>query len=644
MKPEDTKLLVKSSKNSNTTYLGVRTDQGYESDIGIDDPQRLKHTLEIGATGTGKSAEMMHAALQDAEKGHGFTLINPKGDLIKELVAKLPEDRLDDIIYVNPAGKSIPGINVLKSDSADNLTEQQKNTQQGLVVSYLIGLFKRQSENWGDRFGRILETLLRATINQNLKHDEEYTLLDVFRCITEQEALQELIDKVEDPVVREQLKTVRDDYGKNELEPLQRRLNDFVMDSTIREIISAKQSSVNFKQAVEDEKIILVEIQKGEIGKQVSQLVGSLVITKIWASIQSRVSMPAEEREPYFLYVDELDNFASEGSGFDEILSEGREYRFGFWGAVQYIDQLPKPMRQAVTGNCRTKLVFDPAESEDLTKLSRMLRDVSKEELQSLGDYRAAVSKPSSNGSRKEMAFIKTLPPWPADRSRDKVKQVLREQSASSGRTSHTELEQSLGSSANAGGEKHRELLIQAKEQLQQRDLVGRVSLLDQPEGTERPDGRIIDTSGETVGFLEAEHGTLSRPVKILRNLERGLEAGVEVFYVVEEGNQAKLENIVSDPVNRRGDTHEDGQGSFDYYTDEDGDPLTDVERLADAEYRVLEIREDDLVEHTDGVDIECPELGEFSEEELEEYCIHREDGYCSALGQPCVLLEGESG
>ena len=310
MNAEEVKNLIESTENLNTTYLGSRQSQlGVEENIGLQDDKRLTHVLNLGPTGHGKSQMLTHVALQDAEKDNGICIINPKGDLIDEFLAKLPQDRREDVIYINPAREPVTPINVLEPHVTEEMSEAQKENQKEIIVSDLIDLFKRQSENWGDQFGRVLETLLRAHLDLNIKEDAGKSLLDVFRCVVNQDSLTELIDETDDEIVREQLVRIKEDMTSYEMEPLQRRLNDFVMNPTIRRVIGPEESGLDFRNAVNNGKIVLVDIQKGEVGDTVSQLVGSIVITKIWAAAQSRVTQKQQERTPFFLYVDELQNF-----------------------------------------------------------------------------------------------------------------------------------------------------------------------------------------------------------------------------------------------------------------------------------------------------------------------------------------------
>ncbi|WP_135536137.1 TraM recognition domain-containing protein [Halostella pelagica] len=605
MNPETARKRIQDP-DSRKTYFGSRTSRlGVEEHVGILDEKRLTHVLNLGQTGEGKSQLLLHTALQDAEKGHGLCLVNPKGSLIDEFLAKLPEERWDDVIYINPSRDGVASINVLETYTNGRMSKAQKENQKEIIVSDLIDLFRRRSENWGDRFGRILETVLRAFLDLNIKNGESNTLVDVYRSIINPDVLTELIDRTRDPVICEQLVRIKEDMTSRELEPLQRRLNDFVMNSTVRRVIEG-ESGVDFRDAVNQGKIILLDIQKGELGDTASQIIGSIVITKVWAAAQSRVTQSIDQREPFYLFVDELQNFTGEAGNFAKILSEAREYRLGCWLATQYLHQLGGTMQRSVTNNCRTKICFNPRGSEDETRIAGMLQGVEKRELKRLGKYRAAVQRPAET-SLGSAVFIDTYPPWNADRGHiDKIKQRRTPEPEPAGMG----IAPSLGKGTNSGGEKHTELLTTAKDGLEDRGI--QVDLLYQGTGDDKPDGHAHLPDG-TVAHLEAEHTTLSKPAKVLENLLRAVEQGRDCIFVVEQGNAEKLESIVSDPVNRHDSEHSDGEGSFSYYTDSQGEPFTSVDRLEDADYRILEVRGGDAVLHQPGSE---PEEEDGSEEE----------------------------
>jgi len=636
--PHDVKQLITDCDDRTTTYLGTRTSQlGVERNIGIRDAHRVLHVLTVGPTGYGKSTMMLHAALQDAYKGYGLCIINPKGrTLSDDFLAKLPDDRVDDVIYINPDQEQVTPINVLEPHVTPEMSPAQVENQKEIIVADLIDLFKRYSENWGDRFGRILETLFRAHLTQNIHNDDNTTLLDVYECVVDDTRLTELIDATEDAVVREQLVRVKEDLGSYELEPLQRRLNDFVMNTAIRRVIAQPDSGFDFRNALRDSKIIVVDVQKGEVGNMVASLVGSIVLTKIWAAAQSRITIPEADRDPFYLYVDELQNFAGEGSNFTKILSEAREYKLGCWLATQYLHQLAPSMRRAVMNNARTKLVFNPADSEDVSRIAGMLTDVSKQDLADLGKFRAVIQTLGEQ-VHQDAATFTTYPPWDADHT---DVDDLKQQAAHPGNSPAAEpgVTPSVGTGVNAGGDRHTALLEQAEQHF---DAAGgvQVQVFYQDPGAAKPDGHITLPDGD-IAHLEAEAATLSKPGKVLANLRRAADHDRECIFVVPQGNVQKLEDILADPVDRRGTTHDDETGTFDYYTG-DGNPVTDVDTLRTAEYRIFEATDNGLIQHNSGREAECPELDDNDRDDLEAFCLYRsENGVCDILDQPCVLTD----
>jgi len=597
---DDTKAVIGNSTDFNTTFVGTHTSRlGVEDDVGIHDDDRLKHVLSVGQTGTGKTQLLTHAALQDAYKGHGFVVIVPKGNAIDEIIAKLPQNRRDDVVYINPGHNTVTPINVLEPYVTDKMTNAQVEHQREIIVSDIIDLFRRQSENWGDRFGRVLATLLRAHVALNVSDNAGKTLIDVYRAITDNTVLTDLINRTDDPVLRNDLATVKDELTDRELEPVQRRLQDFVENRTVRNVIAPEESGVNFRDAIDNQRIVLVDVEKGEVGTTVSRLVGSIVVTKVWAAAQSRITLPAEDRHPFYLYVDEVQNYAGDASSFATVLGEAREYGLGCWLATQYLNKLDTRMRRAVTNNCRTKIVFDPTGSEDLTQLSQMIRGIPKHQLLNLGDYRAVVQTPST-GAKQDAVVIDTYPPWNADHTTvETVKDAAVQNTAD---TETVDVPPNLGNGANAGGDTHQELLTAAKSRLEKQDGVT-VDLLYQDAGADEPDGHVHFPDGD-MAHLEAEHGTLSKPGKALANLKRAAEQGRRCLFVVGEENVEKLERILADPVNRQRDEYADETGTYDYYR-RNGEVFTDIAALNGAEYDILTVELD-----TDGSE-ESPDAAE---------------------------------
>jgi DNA helicase HerA-like ATPase len=458
MNPEDVQELIKNISNLNTTYLGTRTSQlGVEENVGIDDEKRPLNVLNVGPIGFGKTQLMAHAILQDIRKGYGVAVVNPKGGLHKQIISKMPENRHDDIIYINPGREEVTPINVLDAPVTDGMSMPQKENQKEIVVSDLIAIFKRYSENWGDRFGRVIETLLRAHLDLNIYHGEKNTLLDVFEAASSKDTLGDLIDRTRDDVLHEELVTIKEELTDREMEPAVRRLKDFVENKTVKRVIDSRESGVDFRNAVNNGKIILVDIQKGEIGSVPAQLIGTLAITSIWAAVQNRITTPAEKRTPFYLYIDELQNFAQEGSSLKTILAECREYGMGLWIASQYLNQLSPEMRRAVTNNCRTKIFFNPSGSEDVSAITGMLRGINRTQLTGLGKYRAVLQAPSE-GQYSDATIFDTYPPFDGFLTDEEI-EAVKQKATQPGESQDTSIERGTGETAASGGEEHDQLL-----------------------------------------------------------------------------------------------------------------------------------------------------------------------------------------
>lgn len=629
MNAEDTREQIQNSTHLSTTYLGQRESRmGVEENVGIPDENRLTHVLTIGATGTGKTQSMVHAALQDIEKGRGLCYINPKGDATDQILAKMTDSRLDDVVYINPAETPVTPINPLQPHITDGMSDAALENQKEIIVGDILAMFKRQSKEWGDQWPRILSTLLRAHLDLNIRYDEGNTLADVLRCITDTDRLTELIDRTDDPTLRSHLVDIRDNVSDHALMPLKRRIQDFMGNQVIRRIIDSPESGVDFYEAVTEGKIILVEVQRGEVGRNVSPLVGSLVLTQIWAAVQARIGLPPEERDLFAIYVDEVKHFASESSNFDELLSESREYGASVWAASQYLDQLDAEMQRALVNNCRSKLVFQPEVADDGNRVARMLLGTGEEAIQRLGQYRAFLQLPTDG----EAVAFSTFPPYTGERDEDEVARIKREQTIESERSEEASVDDllNLGPGDNAGKQLHTMLLQKAKAFLEARDEVVRVNLLHQDPGTEQPDGEIVTSAG--VSNLEAEASTLSKPGKVLQNAVRALQQGRKVVFVTEEPAAPRLVSILEDPV------RDDGEP----YT-LDGDPVQVADLLDDLEYRVLVHTANGKIRYRgETEEAECPEVEDENDiPGLRSMCLYRsEDGSCELLDQPCVLQE----
>jgi len=418
--------LLTNKKYGDLLYLGVYTDNiRGDIHVPINFQDRFRHMVIFGGTGMGKSTLLVNMIVQDMHAGHGLCFIDPKGDAIEEVLMRVPEHRTDDVILIDPANyDKVVGLNFLELPKK-NLSDAQLNAIKEVIVSDLVALMKQQTRIWGERFGRIFETLIRAILdfNERASEEDQLTFLDLYVLLTDEEIRNKFAESVRDPIIRGYLLKINE-MKEDVMEPVIRRLNDWIMNKVARQIVAHRKSSFDFREAIDSGKIILVRIPKGEVGEAIMQLVGLTVISKIWAAAKSRVDTPPEERVPFFLYVDEFANFAFEGSTFDEILSEARAFKLGLILATQYPSQLSHEVREAVYGNCGTIITFNPQNPNDAKVLIKRFPGVKDEDLLSLGLY-TVMLRITVRNELSDPFIIRTYPPTTPIRSRSEINRVI---------------------------------------------------------------------------------------------------------------------------------------------------------------------------------------------------------------------------
>lgn len=302
----------------------------------------------IGKTGMGKTAMLQNMAIQDIKNGKGLGVIDPHGEFAEALLKHIPEERIDDVVYLNPADYDAPiGLNLLEDVGYD---------RRHLVASGLMGVFKKI---WVDVWSARMEYILNNTILALLEYPEA-TLLDINRMMSNKNFRKEVLNYVKDPIVKafwvDEFAQYSDRLASEATASIQNKVGQFTTAPLIRNIVGQKDSTIDFRKIMDEGKILIVNISKGRIGEDNSRLLGAMVITKLYLSAMSRIDIPESERRDFYLYVDEFQNFASEA--FEGILSEARKYRLALILAHQYIFQMEEHVRNAVFGNVGTFCVF----------------------------------------------------------------------------------------------------------------------------------------------------------------------------------------------------------------------------------------------------------------------------------------------
>jgi len=397
-------------RNSNVKF-GIKTDD------------RRRHMYFIGKTGMGKSTVLENMIIQDIQDGKGVCVVDPHGDLVEKVINFVPKQRINDVIYFNPADLDFPiGFNVL---------EQVDASQRHLVVSGLIGVFQKI---WADSWGPRLEYVLHHAISALLEYPGS-TLLGIMRMLTDKSFRKKVVEKLSDPVVKafwlEEYSKYPDRFQAEAIAPIQNKVGRFLSSALIRNILGQVRSSFSMRDIMDSQKILLLNLSKGRVGEDNSALLGAMMITKIQLAAMSRVDTPEEERKDFYLYVDEFQNFATES--FANILSEARKYRLNLIIAHQYIEQVEENVQAAVFGNVGTLVVFrvGAADAEFLEK--EFFPTFTQEDLVNLSKFEIYI-KLMIDGITSEAFSARTLPPVPLTEenldTKNKIIAVTRERYA----------------------------------------------------------------------------------------------------------------------------------------------------------------------------------------------------------------------
>ena len=332
-------------------YIGETIYRSYKVRFGIKNgDDRLRHMYLIGKSGTGKSTLFETMISQDIANGFGVGVLDPHGETIDRVLEYIPDHRIKDVIYFDPSDVEKPvGLNLL---------EMEDMSQKNLMASALVSAIRQHFDySWGPR----LEYLLNYCI-LTLLEVPGTSMLGITRLMEDDNYRKYILHNVKDPVtVRFWESEFRDMKGNQKLvteaiAPIQNKVNRFLASTTIRNILGQRKSTLNISDAMNNGKILLMNLSKGKIGADNANLLGALVVSRIQFMALQRAKIPYEQRRPFYLYVDEFQNFAT--GSFEEILSESRKYKLGLYLTHQFTAQLPEELLKAVYGNVGTIAAF----------------------------------------------------------------------------------------------------------------------------------------------------------------------------------------------------------------------------------------------------------------------------------------------
>lgn len=408
-------------------YIGHTTYRNKTIKFGIANQgdDRLRHMYLIGKSGTGKSTLLESMISQDIMNGAGVGVLDPHGETIDRVMERIPDHRVEDVIYFDPSDTEHPmGLNML---------EMEDPSQKNLMASGLVAAIKQHFDySWGPR----LEYLLNYAI-LTLLEVPGTTMLGITRLMEDANYQKYILHQVKDPmVVKFWEKEFKEMKGNQKLvteaiAPIQNKVNRFLASTTIRNILGQKKSTLDIWNAINNGKILLMNLSKGKIGSDNANLLGALLVSRIQFYALQRAKIPYEDRRPFYLYVDEFQNFAT--GSFEEILSESRKYKLGLYLTHQFTGQLPEELLKAVFGNVGTIATFSLGAQDAKALALEFAPYFSEEDIISLERFYIYI-KLMTNGMTSHPFSGRILVPWedpdfmvPHTTNREKVVQRSRE-------------------------------------------------------------------------------------------------------------------------------------------------------------------------------------------------------------------------
>ncbi len=387
---------------SDITLIAETTFRNARRRFGIKTDDRRRHVYVVGKTGMGKTAMLENMAIQDIQNGKGMGFVDPHGEAAEGLLDFIPANRINDVVYINPADLDFP--------IAFNIMEQVDVEHRHLVAGGLMGVFKKI---WPDVWSARMEYILNNCILALLEYPGA-TLLGVNRMLSDVEYRKKVVDKITDPVVKafwvQEYSRYTQRYEVEATAAIQNKVGQFISSPLIRNIIGQVKSSIDMREIMDSGKILIMNLSKGRIGEDSSRLLGALLITKLQLAAMSRVDIPEEKRKDFFLYVDEFQNFAT--TSFVNVLSEARKYRLALILGHQYITQMEEEVRDAVFGNVGTIISFRVG-AEDAEWLEKEFTpEFLAADFVSLGKYNVYL-KLMIDGLAGRPFSAQTMPPFP---------------------------------------------------------------------------------------------------------------------------------------------------------------------------------------------------------------------------------------
>jgi len=402
--------------------LGYNVYRGESREIKLQRNDRFRHFYVIGQTGTGKSSILLNMARQDVRNGDGVCVMDPHGDLAEDLIKYIPKERAEDVIYFNPADTNRPlGINMLEVE-----TDDQKDYIATELLNIMIRLYDEEI------FGPRIQDYFRNGVLTLMDYPGGGALTDIVKLFTDEDFQKRRVEHVKNPVVKDWWTRTFNAMGQREKQEMipyfQAKFSSFISNDLMRNIIGQSKSAFNFSDAMQEGKIVLINLSKGLIGEFNMKLLGMMITAKFQAAAMRRAIIAREERKDFFLYLDEFQNFVTES--IESILSEARKYRLSLNIAHQYINQLmsskqDEKVKNAVFGNIGTMVSYKISAEDGKYMAEEFAPVYSEQDLINLDAFKAVI-KLCVNGQPTTPFSLVPVNPY-LEKGNDKLASIIKE-------------------------------------------------------------------------------------------------------------------------------------------------------------------------------------------------------------------------
>lgn len=400
-----------AAADTDTALLGIAVYRSQEVPFGMKLDDRRRHLALLGKTGMGKSTLLERLATSDIAAGRGVALIDPHGDLAEHLLTAIPKRRTNDVLLFDAGDRAFPiAFNPLSTTRVDD---------RPLVASGVISAFRKlYPDFWGPRLEHIFRNVLLALLER-----PDTSLLSAVRMLSDVRYRADVVARVRDPAVRafwtHEFAAMHPKFQAEAIAPIQNKVGQLVTSPILRHLLGQPKSAVDLRRIMDDGRILVVNLSKGRIGEDASNLLGSLLISTIQLAAMARADVPEAQRRDFFLYVDEVQNFATES--FATILSEARKYRLSLIVANQYLAQLDDSTLHALFGNLGTLVAFQAGVKDAEILAEQLGQELTPQDLLMLPRYHA-YARLLIDGMPSRPFSLRTLPPEiPSDPERAEI-------------------------------------------------------------------------------------------------------------------------------------------------------------------------------------------------------------------------------